>query len=244
MSSDPLPAANRPSSKLRGWGEALGITLVGILLAGVGCFMLLGNYLYRQVQEERMDLLHAAAWWEIGFGIAMGLILALIIVWQRAHGSSLEELGWRKPAPPLAYGLAVGLAILFLSGSYFGTQRVLSDVNILEINGLRLALAPLGIFLAIGEEMMMRGFFMTALHRAGVATWVQILASGACSASYHALQNPTPIGFFPSFVLFSLHASLYVASRRSLTPVILTHSLYHVLGQPYLLMMAMMAMKH
>jgi len=75
-----------------------------------------------------------------------------------------------------------------------------------------------------------------------VATWLQILASGACSASYHALQNPTPMGFFPSFILFSLHAGLYVVSKRSLMPVILTHSLYHVLGQPYLLMMAMVAM--
>src|SRR5579871_4815391 len=167
MSSDPLPAANRPaSSKLRGWGEALGITLVGILLGGVGCFILLRNYLYRQVQEGRMDLFHAAAWWEVGFGV-IGLVLIPIFLWQLARGSSLAELGWRKPAPPLAYVLAVGLAILFLTGSYFGAQRVLPDVNVLEVNGLRLALAPLGIFLAIGEEMMMRGFFMTALHRAG-----------------------------------------------------------------------------
>jgi hypothetical protein len=84
---------------------------------------------------------------------------------------------------------------------------------------------------------------MTVLERAGVATWLQIVASGACSASYHALQNPTLAGFVPSFVLFSLHAGLYVVSKRSLTPVIVTHSLYHVLGEPYLLMMAMRAMK-
>ncbi len=243
MASDPFPAANRPSSKLRGWGEALGITLVGLLLGGVGCFILLRNYLNLQVQEGRLDLFHAAVWWEVGFGV-IGLVLIPIYLWQRAHGSSLAELGWRKPAPLLAYGLAIGLAILFLTGSYFGTQRTLAGVNVLEINGVRLALAPLGIFLAIGEEMMMRGFFMTALHRAGVATWIQILASGACSASYHALQNPTPMGFFPSFVLFSLHAGLYVVSKRSLMPVILTHSLYHVLGEPYLLMMAMVAGRH
>jgi membrane protease YdiL (CAAX protease family) len=90
---------------------------------------------------------------------------------------------------------------------------------------------------------MMRGFFMTELQRARVATWLQIIASGACSASYHALQNPTLLGFLPSFCLFSLHAGLYVLRKRSLTPVIGTHSIYHVFGEPYLLMMAQVALK-
>ena len=105
-----------------------------------------------------------------------------------------------------------------------------------------MALAPLGIFLGFSEETMMRGFFMTQLHKARVATWLQIVASGACSASYHALQNPTLIGFLPSFVLFSLHAGLYVLGKRSLTPVVVAHSMYHVFGEPYLLMLALAAM--
>ena len=103
---------------------------------------------------------------------------------------------------------------------------------------------PLGIFLAIGEETMMRGFFMTELQKARVATCLQIVASGACSAVYHAIQNPNLMGFLPSFILFSLHAGLYVVGNRSLTPVIITHGMYHVFGQPYLLMMALVAMKH
>jgi membrane protease YdiL (CAAX protease family) len=114
----------------------------------------------------------------------------------------------------------------------------------MELNWVRIALVPLGIFLAAGEETMMRGFFMTQLHRARVATWLQIVASGACSAVYHAFQNPTPMGFFPSFILFSLHAGLYVLGRRSLTPVIIAHGLYHVFGEPYLLMMALVTMRH
>jgi hypothetical protein len=61
---------------------------------------------------------------------------------------------------------------------------------------------------------------------------------------YHTLQNPTPLGFFPSFVLFSLHAGLYVLGRRSLTPTILAHSIYHVLGEPYLLMMVLAITPH
>jgi hypothetical protein len=81
---------------------------------------------------------------------------------------------------------------------------------------------------------------MTELQRARVATWLQIVASGACSAIYHALHNTTLSGFsmafFPAFVLFSVHAGLYVLVRRSLTPPIVAHSIYNVFGEPYLLM--------
>src|SRR5262249_20093246 len=152
-------------------------------------------------------------------------------------GSNLAELGWGRPTTPLALVVAVLLAVFYLTGSYLGARKLLPGVDVTEWSWGRLALAPLGIFPAGGEEPMMRGFFMTELQKARVATWLQIVASGACSALYHCFQDPTPIGFIPSFVLFSMHAGLYVLGKRSLTPVILAHSLYHVLGQPYLLML-------
>jgi membrane protease YdiL (CAAX protease family) len=232
-----------PLSKVLAWRNALVITLLGCLFVGLGCFVSLGRLLWRLIESKRLDLFHAAAWWELGFAAAMGLILALIVLWQRSRGSSLAELGWRRPTSKLALALAVLLGCAYLSGSYFGAQSVLPGVNVLELNWLRIALAPVGIFLAIAEETMMRGFFMTQLHKARVATWVQIVASGACSAAYHALQDPTPLGFFPSFALFSMHAGLYALGRRSLTPVIVAHGMYHVFGEPYLLMMALAAMK-
>jgi hypothetical protein len=39
-----------------------------------------------------------------------------------------------------------------------------------------------------------------------------------------------------AFVLFTLHAALFVAGKRSLTPVSIAHGMYNVLGEPYLLM--------
>jgi membrane protease YdiL (CAAX protease family) len=238
--SDSIP----PQSKLRAWGNALVMTLLGCLLAGLGCFVLLANFLWQQIEAQRLDLFHAAVLWEAGFTVAMILILGVIIGWQRARGSSLADLGWGRPTTPVALVLAVVLGVAFLGSSYFGAQAVLRGVDVRELSWVRVALAPVGIFLAIGEETMMRGFFMTELQRGRVATWLQIVASGACSAVYHAFQNPTPLGFAPSFVLFSLHAGLYVLGRRSLTPVVLAHSIYHVFGEPYLLMMALVAMKH
>src|SRR5262249_34470240 len=148
----------------------------------------------------------------------------VIVAWQRARGTSLAELGWGRPTTPLALRLALLLGAAFIAGNFFSALRLLPDTDVLELNWTRVALAPLGVFLAIGEETMMRGFFMTELQKARVATWLQIAASGACSASYHTLQNPSVLGFLPSFVLFSLHAGLYVIGKRSLTPVILAHS--------------------
>jgi hypothetical protein len=236
------PSAGRQGealeSKFKAWRNALAITLLGCLLLGLGCFVFLGNYLSR-----RMDLFHAAIWQQIGFAVALGVILAVIFGWQRARGHSLAELGLGRPTTPLALVLGVMLGIAYIWGAYFGARYVLPGVDVTRFHWVRVVLAPVGIFMAMAEETMMRGFFMTELRRTQVATWIQIAASGVCSASYHALQNPTLEGFIPSLVLFSLHAGLYVLGRRSLTPTIVAHSIYHVLGEPYLLMMALAAAK-
>ena len=219
------------------WRNALAITLLGVVVAGLGCFVGLAGYL-----RSRFDLFHAAVWLQVGFTVALVIILAVIVRWQRARGLSLADLGWGRPTTKLALALAVGLAVAYLYGSYFGARFVLRKVDVLELSWVRFALIPLGIFMAAGEEIMMRGFFMTELHRARVPTWVQIFASGACSASYHSLQNPSWVGFLPSFVLFSLHAGLYVLGRRSLTPTVVAHGAYHVFGEPYLIMMILATM--
>ena len=234
-----MPMESLPLSKFRAWRNALAMTLLGCVLLGIGCFILLGTYL-----PERMNLFQAAVWQQVGFGLALAIILVIIVAWQRARGSSLAELGLGRRTTPLAVTLGVLLGIAYLWGSYFGAQYILPGVDVTEVSAVRLALAPLGVFGAVAEETMMRGFFMTELQRAGISTWLQIVASGACSAVYHALQNPTLLGFLPSFTLFSMHAALYIVGKRSLTPTIIAHSMYHGFGEPYLLMMAMTAMKH
>ncbi|HKI30382.1 MAG TPA: CPBP family intramembrane glutamic endopeptidase [Gemmataceae bacterium] len=235
MDRHPATAVAPPQSRLSDWLNALAITLLACVLFGLGCFVALGSYL----KHHDVPLFEAAVYLEIAFTGGAAVLLAVIYAWQRARGLSMADLGWGKPTTPLALGLAVVLGVLYLSWTSFAVKHSpgMQDVDVFEVNWVRLALVPLGIFLAVVEETMMRGFFMTELQRARVATWLQIVASGACSALYHCFQNPTPIGFFPSFVLFSVHAGLYVVGRRSLTPVILTHSIYHVFGEPYLIML-------
>jgi membrane protease YdiL (CAAX protease family) len=233
-----LPDAPPPISKLIAWRNALAMTLLGCLMGWL-CFIVLGNYL-----RAHWELKQAAILQQIAFSVALGVVMAVIVAWQRARGLSLQELGWRKPTTVTAAVLAVLLGALYICGAWFGAGAILKGVDVAAFNSTRVALAPLGIFMAFAEEAMMRGFFMTELQRARVAVWLQVVASGACSAVYHALHNPTLIGYLPSFVLFTLHAGLYVLGKRSLTPTIVAHSIYHVLGEPYLLMMAMATMPH
>ena len=165
---DPSPP---PISPWRAWGNALLITLVASLLFGLCCFVLLGSYLPR-----RMDVYHAAIWLQLSFSIAAAAIFAFVVVWQRS-GSALAELGFGRPTTTLALVLSVILGAAYITGAYFGARRLVPDIDVTELTWVRLALVPLGLFMAIAEETLMRGLFMTELQRGRVPIWLQILAS-------------------------------------------------------------------
>ncbi|OAI52679.1 hypothetical protein AYO47_01170 [Planctomyces sp. SCGC AG-212-M04] len=228
------PAARRASLR-----PAIGIWLLGCLLVGVGCFVLIGK---RLVRSE--DPLLAAVWWQLSFAVALAVILAAIVRIQSRRGETLSAIGWRKSTSKLWFGAGVMLGVLYAMGVYAGIHEspAMKGVNPFELHWVRFVLIPVGVFMAAAEEIMMRGFFMTELQRAGVGTGWQIVFSGLASAAYHSFHNPSLIGFIPSFVLFSMHAALYVLAGRSLTPTVVAHSLYHVLCAPYLLMFAMTQM--
>jgi hypothetical protein len=74
MSVSPAtPDAIAPVSKRRAWLNALLITLLGCLLLGLGCFVVLGHYLPR-----RMTLFHAAVVQQLGFALAFAVIFVVI----------------------------------------------------------------------------------------------------------------------------------------------------------------------
>ncbi len=225
-----------PTTALDAWRNALGVTLLGCLLPGLGCFGFLASYL-----SERLDLLAAAIWLEVGFAVAFGLILGLIVLWQRSHGESLRELGWLRPTtvPAIAVGLLFGIA--WLAFSYLGASRAMPAVDVTSLAWFRVVLAPCALLMALAEETAMRGFFMTQLERVRMPSWLQVVASAAATALYHSLPNPTLLGFLASFVLFAGLAAIYVLGRRSLTPVIAAHGVINVLGEPYLLMLFLAA---
>jgi membrane protease YdiL (CAAX protease family) len=225
-------------SAFEAWRNALAVTLLGCLLLGLGDFVFLADYL-----PKFLDLYTAAIWLQIGFTISAAIIFGLIVVWQRNYGSSLGALGWGRPTTGTAIMYGIILAVAWLGLSYMAARKWIPQVDVTEFTWARLALVPSSIFMAIAEETIMRGFFITQLDRAGVPTWVQIITSGACTALYHGLQNFTLMGLLPSMVFFAALAGIYVLGKRSLTPSTIAHGLINVVGEPYLLMMLMVVNK-
>jgi len=214
------------------WRNALGITLLGCLILGIGNFVLATRYFARTT-----PLINGALWLSVSFAISFAFILTLIILWQHAHGESLVELGWRKPTRAIAVILSIVLGLIWVAFSYSGARYLLPDMNFLDLSWIRLIMAILGIFISTAEEIMMRGFFMTQLQRGGIPTWLQIVASGTCSGLYHSLHNFSLMSFLPSFILFTSMAGIYQLGKRSITSTAIGHSLIHILGDPYLTML-------
>lgn len=220
------------------WRNAFAVTLLGCALFGLLCFVVLGGELTR-----RLGWYRGAIWLEVSFAIAGLVAFAYIIVWQRRRGSSLAELGWGRPTTPLALVLAVILGAAYTSFACFGAPPPARRRRHAVYLDTALARSAGHLPGRIGRNLDARPVHdrVTARSSAGLAPDPRL---GRMLALYHAFQNPTLIGFLPSFILFSLHAGLYVLGRRSLTPVILAHSIYHVLGEPYLLMMVFAATPH
>ncbi len=232
-----MDAINRLSQKTMlspwlAWRNAAVITLLGCLVIGFGNFVLAAGYLVR-----RLSLMRGAFWLSVSFAISFGLILAVIAVWQRAHGESLKDLGWRAPTNVMAVLLSTALGLIWVAFSYSGAPVLLPNMNFWELSWIRLMMVLLGIFISTAEEIMMRGFFMTQLQRGGIPAWIQVLASGACSALYHSLHHFSLMSFLPSFVLFTAMAWIFVLGKRSINSTAIGHSLIHVLGDPYLTML-------
>ena len=214
------------------WRNAIGITMLGCLILGLGNFVLLVEYLARTT-----TLVTGALLLSVSFAMSFALILALIILWQRAHGETLKDLGWGWPSRGIAISLSIVLGLGWTGFSYSGAAYLLPSTDFFEISWIRIVMVVLGIFISTTEEIMMRGFFMTQLQRGGIPTWIQIVASGACSALYHSLNNLSLMNFVPSFVLFTAMAGIFVLGKRSITSTAIGHSLIHVLGDPYLTML-------
>ena len=213
------------------WGRAIGVWLLTCLLVGVGGFVLAGNH-FKQLEDQYW----AAVYWQLAFVVSFLPILALIYWLQRQRNEGLTELGWLQPTSSIAVILSLLLLGSYLFGMYMGVHYVLKD-SLLRFHWVRVALLPAGLLFGVGEEIIMRGYFMNELKRARVSTWLQVLLSAACSAVYHSFT--TPMAFISSFVMFGFLAIIFVIGRRSLTARVLFHSLAHMLCDPFALQMAL-----
>ena len=215
----PLPA-------IVAWRNALGIVVLLWVVLGLE-FSFLAEFLAHRLPHQ---LLLASALLDSGFAIGAAVVVGTIILWQRAHGETLADLGWRRPTTLVAIAAAVVYGLLWTALGYA------RGGDPLAVSWERLLMMLIGPFLAFAEELAMRGFFMENLRRGGVPAWLQVVASGVLMGGYHGI-----VGLHYSLeyaatsaVLFTIIAAIFVFGRRSLTPGLLAHGMTHLLGDPTL----------
>lgn len=235
------PAQSRTLPPLIAWRNVLGATIVGWVIVALPNFALLTDYLARTMKN---DLVLASFYLDCSFFVSSALVIALVYWWQHAHGETLADLGWGKRSTVTAMSMAVIFGALWTATSYLNTTR--NGLTFFDLPWERFVMAPMGIVLAFGEEILFRGFLMEQLRRAGVKTWIQLLVSAATISSYHGLVG---FHYFPEyaisgFVLFAIVALIHVIGKRSMTPNLTAHALAHVFGDPALTMGILAGLLH
>ena len=216
------------------------LAIVAVLL-----FLLIGpnfgpipTLLREHLSIEASVLPLLASFW-IGFAIIIAVILRM------SGGQSLRELfrSLGLGAPSRKAANITGLVLGLLWGVSFLTSifQFDPDANIAQINGLRVLAALLAAGGALLEDFVTRGFLMNQLEKISVPKWVQILASALIFALYHTIWGFNIISFIFSVVYGLLLGGLFLWGKRSLTPVILGHSLAVLISEPFATMMIFMA---
>lgn len=174
-------------------------------------------------------------------------VLVLLVLYLRIRSRSLRDLGLWKRSPLRGWVLAAAMTALYV---WIVFMSVLSNHARMGEVSLFHAYNSLATGLSVGfvEEIFFRGFVTNRLRWSGFGVAIQVIASGVCFGAAHVgwgLLAAKPewnlaIGAMVSTsILGVLYALIYVASRRSLMPVLIGHMLMDVLIEPWMVMVTL-----
>jgi len=203
----PAAAGPRALPAGRAWRNALGIVAVLWVVLGVGCFGL-GAQLVADRYGHSLDGAFAL---DLVFLAGVLVVIAAAVGWQRAHGETLRDLGWRAPPRPVAVVVAVVFGLVWTASSYA------RGGDVLALFWQRPVMAVIGVVLAFGEELAVRGFFLEQLRRGGVPTWLQVVASGRRGPALAQQRRPLAerLGQATSFGPAPRHAPHHLLDHRA-----------------------------
>lgn len=219
------------------WRRLAIVTVLLLLLIGPN-FGPIPSLLQEHLSIESSALALLASFW-IGFCIIIAVIVRM------SGGISLREwvrsLGLGAPSRPAANIAGLVLGLLWGISFLFSIFQFDPDANIAQISVFRVLTALIAAGGALLEDFVTRGFLMNQLHKINVSKWVQVLVSALIFALYHTIWGFNIISFIFSVVYGLLLGGLFLWGKRSLTPVILGHSLALLISEPFATMMIFMA---
>lgn len=178
--------------------------------------------------------------------LSIGFVIILAVIQRMSGGMPvrqlLRSLGLGAPSRLSAniVGAVVGLLWGFLLIS--SIFQFAPETNIARFDLLRILAALLAATGALLEDLVTRGFLMNQMHKINVPRWVQALVSALIFAVYHtALAGFNVFSFAFSIVYGLMLAGLFLWGKRSLTPVILGHSLAVLISEPFATMLIFLA---
>ena len=169
--------------------------------------------------------LEGPAWIVLIVYAVAGAIMVAGVRWllQREE-SSFADISWRMPTRRLAIILAVIFGLLWAALGLWGyhyfnfmVRQTNGAMGLTSINALRIITPILGVAIAIGEEIVCRGYVMTRLQKVSVHPIFQILVAGLIFGVYHSFASFTLLSFVPLVFFGAILAALYVVGKRSLT---------------------------
>jgi membrane protease YdiL (CAAX protease family) len=175
----------------------------------------------------------------VWFSVAFSIIIAAIL---RLSGMSLRELlGYVGVGAPSRLGANIAGVIVGILGAALFVSSILQfdpDANIAQISAFRILAALLATIGVVLEDIITRGWLMNQLREMQTPNWVQAVASALLFALYHTAWAGFNIAaFIFSVILGLIFAGLFLWGKRSLTPVILAHSITVLLSEPFASMM-------
>lgn len=227
-SGSPVAPAPAPTStSAHPWRDIAVVVATLFLVLGLGCFMVGAE----QVHDAFGSSLNGAFALTLVFVAGASAVVGVVVALQRRQGGSWRDFGWRRPTRWWVLVIAVVYGLAWTSMSY------VRDGDPLAMPWQRIPMALLGVWIAFGEEIAVRGLIMDRLQQVRVPTWAQILFTGVLMGLYHGVigWHFLPASVVMSVILFSLVSVLYVVGGRSLTPVLVAHGMTHLLGDPALM---------
>jgi membrane protease YdiL (CAAX protease family) len=218
------------------WRRMAIVTVLLVLLVGPN-FGPIPSLLRQRLPIESSVIALLVSFW-IGFSIILAVILRM------SAGMSLSELlrslGFGAPSR-LAANIA-GLVLGLVWGFLFLSSILQFDPNadIAEISGFRVVAALLAAGGTLLEDFVTRGYLMNQMQNIKLPSWVQVVVSALVFALYHTIWGFNIFSFIFSVVYGLLLGGLFIWGKRSLTPVILAHSLAVLISEPFATMIIFM----